>query len=341
MEQAGLTNRDLIPFLGSRSRVSEVLSGKRAITMSMARALHRHLGIPAEVLLQEPGARFDPAYEGLEPERFPLKAMAEAGWIPDVPDLKDRAEELVRGLIERAGGPQVAAAPLYRKNDQRRMNAKTDDYALRAWCWQVMAAARENPPAAAYRPGTVSPEFLRSLAQLSASRRGPRRVRDFLADNGIGFEYVCHLPRTHLDGAAIKLHDGRPVIGMTLRYDRIDNFWYTLMHELAHVGLHLDDGGVDTAFVDDHSLRGVETAVVDLREAQADRMAEDALIPPDVWKDGAILDRPNAMAVLDLAAEANVHPAIVAGRVRHTLGNYRLLSQFVGTGQVRMHFAAP
>lgn len=338
MEQAGLTNRDLIPFLGSRSRVSEVLSGKRAITMSMARALHRHLGIPAEVLLQEPGARFDPAYEDLEPERFPLKAMAKAGWIPSLPDLKDHAEELIRGLIERAGGPQAAVAPLYRKNDHRRMNAKTDDYALRAWCWQVMATAQENPPAAVYRPGTVRPEFLRALASLSASRRGPRRVRDFLAESGIGFEFVTHLPRTHLDGAAIRLHDGRPVIGLTLRYDRLDNFWYTLMHELAHVSLHLDNGGEDTAFVDDHSLRDLEPTSGDPRESQADRMAEDALIPPGIWKDGAILDRPNAMAVLDLASEAEVHPAIVAGRVRHRLGNYRLLSQFVGTGQVRREF---
>ena len=81
-----------------------MLSGKRAITMSMARALHRHLGIPAEVLIQEPGARFDPALDDLEPERFPLKAMAKAGWIPNVSDLKDRAEELIGELIERAGG---------------------------------------------------------------------------------------------------------------------------------------------------------------------------------------------------------------------------------------------
>lgn len=338
MDQAGLAKRDLIPFLGSRSRVSEVLSGKRTITMSMARALHRHLGIPAEVLLQEPGASFDPEYEDLEPERFPLMAMAKAGWIPDVPDLKDHAEELVRGLIERAGGPQAAAAPLYRKNDHRRMNAKTDDFALRAWCWQVMAAAQKNLPAATYEPGTVTPEFLRSLARLSASRHGPGRVKDFLAESGIGFEYVRHLPRTHLDGAAIQLHDGRPVIGMTLRYDRIDNFWYTLMHELAHVSLHLDNGGEDTAFVDDHSLRDVESATGDSREAEADRMAEDVLIPTDVWNDGAILDRPGAMEVVDLASEANVHPAIVAGRVRHKLGNYRLLSQFVGTGQVRREF---
>ena len=59
MEQAGLRPADLAPFLGSRAKVSEVLSGKRAITMPMARALHEHLGIPADVLLQEPGVNLD------------------------------------------------------------------------------------------------------------------------------------------------------------------------------------------------------------------------------------------------------------------------------------------
>ena len=53
MEQAGLESRDLIPLVGSRAKVSEVLSGKRAITMPMARALHEHLGIPAGVLLRQ------------------------------------------------------------------------------------------------------------------------------------------------------------------------------------------------------------------------------------------------------------------------------------------------
>ena len=57
MGQANLTPRDLIPFIGSQTEVAEVLSGKRDLTMSMARALHKHLGIPAESLLQEPGAR--------------------------------------------------------------------------------------------------------------------------------------------------------------------------------------------------------------------------------------------------------------------------------------------
>jgi HTH-type transcriptional regulator/antitoxin HigA len=52
MEQAGLSQRDLVPLIGSRAKVSEVLSGKRPLTMQMARALHANIGIPADVLLQ-------------------------------------------------------------------------------------------------------------------------------------------------------------------------------------------------------------------------------------------------------------------------------------------------
>ena len=59
MEQAGLRPAHLAPFIGSRARVSEVLSGKRAITPPMARALHAHLGIPADLLLRAPGVGLD------------------------------------------------------------------------------------------------------------------------------------------------------------------------------------------------------------------------------------------------------------------------------------------
>ncbi len=338
MDQRDLKPSDLVPFIGSRSKVSEVLSGKRDITMAMARALHTHLGIPSDVLLQEPGATLPETAADIEWTRFPLRAMANAGWIDEVRDLKGHAEQLVRDLLGRAGGPQLALEPLYRKNDQVRINEKTDDHALRAWCWQVMAQARERVHRVDYQRGTVTPEFLREVAELSPSEDGPLRARSYLAEHGIGLEHVPHLRRTHLDGAALQLADGRPVIGMTLRYDRIDNFWFTLLHELAHIGLHLDDEGDDApGYVDDHSLRGVDSDP-DSRETAADQMAENALIPPEVWDEGAIHDRPTPMAVVDLSWEAGVHPAIVAGRVRYDSGNYRLLSQFVGTGEVRRLF---
>jgi HTH-type transcriptional regulator / antitoxin HigA len=56
MEQAGLSAEDLVPLMGSRSKVLEVLAGKRPLTLQMMRALHQQLGIPAEVLLQQSGA---------------------------------------------------------------------------------------------------------------------------------------------------------------------------------------------------------------------------------------------------------------------------------------------
>ncbi len=51
MEQAGLRDADMVVYLGNKSKVSEVLSGKRPLSLSMIRRLHEGLGIPAEVLL--------------------------------------------------------------------------------------------------------------------------------------------------------------------------------------------------------------------------------------------------------------------------------------------------
>ena len=332
MDQAGLTPRDLVPYIGSRARVSEVLSGKRAITMAMARALHEHLGISAEVLLQNPVESFGAALDDLGPRRWPLKEMAKRGWIPNLSDLRDHAEEAIAGLIERAGGSEVAtAAARYRKNDHRRINAKTDAYALMAWCCQVLATANDKPPTAAYTQGVVTRKFLEQVARLSGSDQGPLLAKRLLEDNGIALVVMRHLPKTHLDGAALRLSDGRPVVGLTLRYDRIASFWFCLLHELAHVGCDLSEH--DRSFVDDLKLPND-----DARESQADEWAQEALIPRAVWDASAVSKDPTPMNVMGLASKLGVHPAIVAGRVRYEQGNYRLLSQFVGTGQVWQQF---
>ena len=338
MEQAGLSPRDLIPFIGTRAKVSEILSGKRAITMLMARALHEHLGIPADVLLRPPARARDQPLAELDWRRFPLKAMAKRGWIPEAPRTAARAAELIGKLIEDAGGERVASAALYRKTDTLRSNAKADPHALKAWCWQALATANRDGPRGDYTAGTVTPDFLGQVARLSWSPDGPKRAQEFLGGNGIPLVIVEHLPRTYLDGAALRLGDGRPVVALTLRYDRLDNFWFCLLHELAHVGRHIDnDDG--HAFVDDLTLRTFDAGRQDPREAEADEWAEEALIPRTAWESSVVRERPTPMVVLDLAQALHVHPAIVAGRVRYERRNYRLLSQFVGTGQVRRQFA--
>jgi HTH-type transcriptional regulator/antitoxin HigA len=334
MEQGGLSARDLVPFMGSRAKVSEILSGKRPLTMQMARSLHANLGIPADVLLQQQGGELPSALDGIEWERFPLIEMARRGWIEKRRNLASHAEALMRDLIKRAGGEHVLPVAFYRKNDHSRLNAKTDPYSLKAWCWQVLARANANRLPVRYKPGTVDLTFLRKVAKLSWSEDGPRLAKEFLEKHGIHLICVEHLPRTHLDGAALQLGDGTPVIGLTLRYDRLDNFWFCLLHELAHIGRHMTNMRSE-AFVDDLTLRNVKGMRRDAREDEADEWAENGLIPEDVWNTSRVKDRPSPLAVIELSQRLSVHPAIVAGRIRHETGNYRLLSHYVGSGTVR------
>ena len=156
--------------------MSEVLSGKRAITMPMARALHEHLGIPADVLLRQPGTALDETLADIEWTRFPLKAMAKLRWFPDGPDLAERAEELIGALIERAGGQDVVGAALYRKNDHLRVNAKMDPYAFKAWCWQILAR-RTKPAKGELRMWCCNLGFLKKVARLSGLEDGPRLAK--------------------------------------------------------------------------------------------------------------------------------------------------------------------
>lgn len=337
MEQQGLAPRDLIPIFGSRAKVSEILAGKRPLTLSAARALHEHFDIPAEVLLQQPASE-ERTSDHVEYKRYPLKEMAKRGWVRDLPRIAEHARELIDELIARTGCDRAAAVGFYRKNDHARANAKTDPYALEAWCWQVLAMATANLPRAPWREGTVTLPFLREVAQLSWSNEGPRLAQEFLEQHGIPLVVLTHLPRTHLDGAALRLADGRPVVALTLRYDRIDHFWFSLLHELAHVGRHL--GSVECkGFVDDLSLRA-SPMENDPRESEADEWAEEALIPKEVWAISLVREMPTPAAVEELARILRIHPAIIAGRVRYEQGNYKLLSHYVGAGEVRRHFAS-
>lgn len=335
MEQQGLSQKDLAPYIGSSAKVSEVLAGKRDLTLPMIRALHKHLGIPAEVLIQEPGGTIPDDSEGLDWSRFPVVEMAKRGFLKAKKNVKDNAERVLRELMTRAGGVEVAA-PLCRKNDGARRNAKMDNYALAGWCLYVLAEAKASKPKQVYRKGVITQAFLREVAKLSVFDDGPKRAKALLAQHGIILVVAPHLTNTYLDGAAMLLGDGTPVIGMTLRYDRLDNFWFCLLHELTHIARHLTEGGA-RLFVDDLDLRSNDE---DQREKEADEWAEEALIPCKDWDAHPVKDVPAPSNVISLAQRVGVHPGIVAGRIRWRDRNYRILSQFLGRGEVRKHFKA-
>jgi HTH-type transcriptional regulator / antitoxin HigA len=322
MEQQDLAPRDLVPYIGSRSKVSEVLSRKRPLTLPMIRALHERLHIPAKALLQQPEL-FVSTREEPDWSRFPVRQMVLRGWIKNgVAGVREFFAQIPRG---------VQTDLLWRRSVHVRSARKMDAYALKAWAARVIIEAKKsNPPD--FKKNCVTKELLREVAQFSRRPEGPKDVRDFLFRHGIAVIVEPHLPHTHLDGAAILLMSERPIIGMTLRHDRLDNFWFTLMHELAHVRLHLNSG--EGQFIDDLDVE----ARHDSKEKEADELAGEILIPSTVWKESPASRYRSPQAALHLANQLNIHPAIVAGRMRHHWRAYRLLNPLVGHGKVRALF---
>ena len=324
MEQDELTPRHLEPYLGSRARVSEVLGGTRSLSIDMIRALNEHLGIPAEVLIRpEPKPQDRAPAELAKPVAKQLIAWGL---------LKPREE--FEAFMARACGGTPALARL-RKTRTERTNAKTDFTAVQAWC--AAALLRSEDEAA---PGKFDPEAVRkfsvvhSIAKLSIHADGPQRAQKELGELGIILVILPHLPGTHLDGAALRRpKDGAPVIALTLRRDRIDNFWFTLLHEFAHVAFHLSDER--TYIFDD-----LDIGSSDEIEKEADRLARTALIPDEIWDTFSRKGKYTSIAdIIAFARKVEVNPAIVAGRWQMNNRDYRKFSKLLGHGTVRAHFS--
>ena len=315
MEQAKLKPRDLIPLIGSRSRVSEVLSGTRPLSLDMIRALNKHLGIPASALIgnEAPCA----------PKRAAPHSRAAIDKLRSLRCLKSR--ETIDAFLTRAFGASSVGAML-RKTRTERTNAKTDFAAVEAWCAAVILKASkiQVPPLA---KKSELRKAGRQLAKLSSHPDGMLIVKDRLAEFGIIFIVLEHLPGTFLDGAAMCRGDGTPIIALTLRHDRIDNFWFTLLHEFCHVAKHLKAD--TTVILDDLELSGDHDI-----EVEADRFAQDALLPPKIFPK---LNDPDLTPedVVRIAAEAKVHPAVIAGRWQKENNDYRRFSKMLGRGEVR------
>ncbi len=332
MEQQGLKPKDLVPYLGSASKVSEVLAGQRNLSLTMIRKLVTGLGIPAEVLLHEPGAKLDDSITTLGADKFPIGEMLKRGWFGGFRGSVQEARANLEDLLSAFAPPAFRASFATTFNRRHvRTGRQNDDYALRAWHIRVATlAAREELPA--FDIKSIDDDFLHRLVSLSYFDEGPKLAREFLRKSGIHVIMERHLPKTRLDGAALCLPNGEPAVALTLRHDRLDNFWFTLLHELAHVKLHLYAEEACT-FYDD-----LDEASDDGPEQQADAFAMEALVPASVWKSAGSRRNITQDTLVKTAERLRVHPAVLAGRVRFEKRNYRLFTDLLGHRKVRVLF---
>jgi len=331
MEGQGLSQSDLVPYIGSRSKVSEVLSGKRSLTKQMIRALADHLDIPLDVLIKESSKTIDGDNEKIDWQKFPLKEMVKRGWIKaTTAEIKDNAEGLVRDFIGQLGA-DLSAAAYFKRTYHERSGKKMNEYALLAWTIRVLTVAQKDVSVKKYKENTLNEEFLKDLAQLSRFDKGPLLAKEFLAKAGIALVIEPHLTTTKLDGAALLSKDGNPIIGLTLRYDRTDNFWFILFHELVHVWKHLFKNKAD--FFDDLDVLSKEPL-----EKETDLISSDILIPMHLFQSSNAYKLCALEEIEKFAKNLKINPAIVAGQIRHKLKNYKILSSLVGHKQVQKLF---
>jgi HTH-type transcriptional regulator/antitoxin HigA len=337
MEEQGLRQRDLIPILGSRSRVSEVLSRKRPLTLQMIRSLTESLGIPSDVLIrpmQQP--QVDEPIDNLDWMKFPFREMQRRGWIPNTQkSSKQEVMREVKNFLDQASSAS-SLVPLYRKTVKGLGASELEErasYSATAWTARVIQRSKTCfGKAPKFDLRNLDSEFIRSLVKLSLREDGPIEAISNLTKIGICVVVEPHLPGTLIDGAAILNCDRKPIIGLTLRFDRIDYFWFTLAHELAHIWKHLNDP--NESFID----RIDASDFSDRIEKEANRIARDSIIPREIWTKSAARVSPSPSTISELARSLEIHPALVAGRIRYETGEYNKFSRLLGQGKVRCLF---
>jgi HTH-type transcriptional regulator/antitoxin HigA len=325
LEARGWSQADLAAVLGRPVQaVNEIITGKKAITPETAMALSQALGTSAEYWLNlESGYRLDllhqrGANQTDDVERrarlfskVPLKELVRLGWIKaDLSDL-DQAEDAVCRFLEIASIDDEPKLPFAAR--------KAEPYAPHSqaqmvWVRQVLNMARKQRAAPYDRTGLAA--AIAELSKKSATDAGTCQIPSVLAALGVRFVMVPHLTGTKIDGATAWLNEESPVVAVSFRYDRLDWFWFTLMHELAHV---LAGDGQKKALVD-QALVGKDADVADLSavEAKADRVAAEWLIPASKLALFIKRTKPyfSRNAILRFAAGLGVHPAIVVGQLQ-------------------------
>lgn len=332
LEQRGWTQRVLAIVLGiSESALNKVVAGKQAMTAELALTLEDVFSVEAVHFLNLQ-ASYDLARARLvarpDPERatraqiyagLPIGDMIKRGWlnVADLRDTKGVESELIK-FFGVSSVEEIDALPHAAKKTNVSEEATP---AQIAWLRRVKQIAAEMLVATFTDFGARRAVGL--LRDLTLSPESARKAPRILAEAGIRFVIVESLPGARIDGACFWLDDDKPVIGMSMRHDRIDNFWFVLRHELEHV-IH---GHGKFKVVIDADLEG-EKAGTGPHIAEEERIANTAAAEfcvPKKTLDAFIARKAPYFAerdILGVAATLKVHPGLVAGQLQHKTGRY-------------------
>jgi HTH-type transcriptional regulator/antitoxin HigA len=330
--ERGWTQRTMAIVLGmDETGINRLVADKRPVDAPLALILEELFNVPAERFLSLQ-ASYDLAKARIvarpDPQRLmrallygdlPIAEMIKRGWISaeGVRDLKKVEAELMRFFgVNRLEDIEI----LPHSAKKTEVNSNVTPTQL-AWLYRVKQIASDIL-VAAYTPQAVN-AAVGKLRALTMSPDGVAKVPRIMAECGIRFVLVESLPSAKIDGVCFWLNDKAPVIGMSLRFDRIDNFWFVLRHELEHViQLH-----GRTAAMMDVELEGDRAGIgeeVSDEERIANEAAQDFCVPSALL-DAFIARKAPFFSERDLigfSRVVKVHPGIVAGQLQRRTKRY-------------------
>lgn len=327
LDARGWEQRDLAEIMGRPERlVSELIAGKRSLTAETAQQLGEAFGTSAQVWLN-----LESAYQlhrlGKPDEAVarrarlyaaaPIKAMVRRGWLVESDNVQVMESRVMRFFRTES----LDARPNFFAAAARRSAACGEDFTptQQAWLFRARQLAETLKPAK-FDPSEFKSAVLR-LRTLLANADDVRQVPNAIATLGVRCVVVEHLPETRIDGACFWLDKKSPVVALSTRFDRIDYFWFTLMHELGHVAA---GDGRDSELAPDIDLVGDGTADEKSsgkppEEAEANRFASTFLLPESEFDSFVRRVKPlfSKQKIEGFAAVQKVHPGIVVGQLQH------------------------
>jgi HTH-type transcriptional regulator / antitoxin HigA len=309
--------------------VNEIIAGKKMITPETAVQLGVALGtgpdfwlnLESQYQLSRISRTDDLVARRARVYQFPVREMANRGWIRKSGDV----EELEKEITHFFGIDDLNDEILFRHAPKKTDGSEVPTKLQLAWLFRARQIAVEMSV-----PQYSREKLEAVLSRLVALRSTPEEIKgvsSLLSECGIRFVIVEAIPRSKIDGACFWLENGQPVVSMSLRLDRIDNFWFVLRHELEHVR---QGHGKDRGFILEDDVQGNTETKQSAEEITANLAAADFCVSQSELTQflSQVGTRVSSEQIVLFAQQLKVHPGLVVGQIQHRLDRYDLFRKF-------------
>ena len=333
MRERGWSQRSLAMVLGvSEKTVSSFMNGRTKISNELALQLQAALSIDPEKLLRiQASYELKKAQLSFRPDPalatratvfgdFPVSEMIARGWLRGVTDLWDtRLDAALCDFFAAKSISEIEVLP----HAAKKADAEGVATPAQLACLYRVRQIADDILVPQYSENALR-QALGKLSKLLISAQSAQKASRALAECGVRFAIVEALPATKIDGVCFWLDDSSPVIALSLRFDRIDNFWFVLRHEIEHV---LQGHGKGSAMLDiDMDAKPSGEQVQQQEEIIANSAAAEFCVP-QIALDKFVVRKAPFFAerdILGFAKTIGVHPGLVAGQLQRKINRYDL-----------------